>query len=77
MTASAYILPEGNVQIAFSGGRTSGFLLHEILEANGGLPSNAVVTFQNTSRERPETLDFKLKRKMMRAFNGIEIEVVK
>lgn len=58
MAESPYLLPEGNVQIAFSGGRTSGYLLHEILEANGGLPDRAVVTFQNTSRERPETLDF-------------------
>ena len=30
-----YVLPEGNVQIAFSGGRTSAYMLHQILEANG------------------------------------------
>lgn len=53
-----YTLPEGNVQIAFSGGRTSAFMLHEILEANGGLPERVEVTFQNTGREMPETLDF-------------------
>ena len=53
-----YLLPDGNVQIAFSGGRTSGFMLHQILEANGGLPDRVEVTFQNTGRERPETLDF-------------------
>lgn len=53
-----YLLPEGNVQIAFSGGRTSGYMLHEILEANGGLPSRAIVSFQNTGREMPQTLDF-------------------
>lgn len=53
-----YVLPEGNVQIAFSGGRTSAYLLHQILEANGGIPDRAVVTFQNTGREMPETLDF-------------------
>lgn len=53
-----YILPEGNVQIAFSGGRTSAFMLHQILEANGGLPDRAEVTFQNTGREMPQTLDF-------------------
>lgn len=34
-----YLLPEGNVQIAFSGGLTSAYMLHQILEANGGLPS--------------------------------------
>lgn len=55
---SLYLLPEGNVQIAFSGGRTSAFLLHELLAANGGLPDRAVVTFQNTGREMPQTLDF-------------------
>jgi 3'-phosphoadenosine 5'-phosphosulfate sulfotransferase (PAPS reductase)/FAD synthetase len=53
-----YILPDGNVQIAFSGGRTSGYMLHEILRANGGLPDRVVVSFQNTGREMPETLDF-------------------
>lgn len=58
MANSPYLLPPGPVQVAFSGGRTSGYLLHEILEANGGLPDRAVVTFQNTGREMNETLDF-------------------
>ena len=54
-----YLLPEGNVQIAFSGGRTSAFLLLQILEANGCIPTDRCeVTFQNTGREMPETLDF-------------------
>jgi hypothetical protein len=53
-----YILPEGNVLISFSGGRTSGFMLHQILEANGDLPDRAKVVFANTGREMPETLDF-------------------
>lgn len=53
-----YLLPEGNVQIAFSGGRTSAYMLHQLLEANGGLPERVVVSFQNTGREMPETLDF-------------------
>ena len=53
-----YVLPEGDVQIAFSGGRTSAYMPHKIMEANGGLPDRAVVTFQNTGREMPETLDF-------------------
>lgn len=53
-----YLLPEGNVQIAFSGGRTSAYMLHKILEANGVLPDRVEVTFQNTGREMPETLDF-------------------
>jgi 3'-phosphoadenosine 5'-phosphosulfate sulfotransferase (PAPS reductase)/FAD synthetase len=55
---SNYILPEGNVQIAFSGGRTSAYMLHHILEANNGLPDQARVCFQNTGREMPQTLDF-------------------
>lgn len=55
---SPYVLPEGNVQIAFSGGRTSAYMLHQILEANGGLPGRVEVTFQNTGREMPETLEF-------------------
>ena len=58
MTDMAYILPEGNVQIAFSGGRTSAYMLHQILEANGGLPDRVKVVFSNTGREMPETLDF-------------------
>ena len=53
-----YILPADNVQISFSGGRSSAYLLHQILEANSGLPESAVVTFANTGREMPETLDF-------------------
>ena len=44
---SNYLLPEGNVQIAFSGGRTSGFMLYKILEANNGLPDRAKVIFTN------------------------------
>lgn len=55
---SHYTLPDGHVSIAFSGGRTSAFMLHEILEANGGLPDRAAVVFCNTGREMPETLDF-------------------
>ena len=53
-----YTLPNGNVQVAFSGGRTSAYMLHQILAANGNLPERCVVSFQNTGREMPETLDF-------------------
>lgn len=53
-----YTLPDGFVQVAFSGGRTSAYMLHAILEANGALPERVQVTFQNTGREMPETLDF-------------------
>jgi 3'-phosphoadenosine 5'-phosphosulfate sulfotransferase (PAPS reductase)/FAD synthetase len=55
---SHYILPEGPVQIAFSGGRTSAYMLRQILDANGGLPDRCRVIFCNTGREMPETLDF-------------------
>ena len=53
-----YKLPEGNVQISFSGGRTSAYMLHQILQANGDLPDRCQVMFANTGREMPETLDF-------------------
>jgi 3'-phosphoadenosine 5'-phosphosulfate sulfotransferase (PAPS reductase)/FAD synthetase len=53
-----YLLPDGNVQVAFSGGRTSGYMLHQIMQANGALPDRVEVSFQNTGREMPETLEF-------------------
>lgn len=54
----SYLLPAGNVQIAFSGGRTSAYMLHELLRTNGPFPERVAVTFQNTGREMPQTLDF-------------------
>lgn len=56
--SSPYSLPDGNVQISFSGGRTSAYMLHQIVEANGPLPDRVQVVFANTGREMPETLDF-------------------
>jgi len=44
--------------ISFSGGRSSGYMLHEILEENNGLPEQAHILFANTGKEMPETLDF-------------------
>jgi len=58
MKQTPFKLPENNVQISFSGGRTSAFMLYKILEANNGLPENTVVTFANTGREMQQTLDF-------------------
>ena len=50
---------EGPALISFSGGRTSGYMLYQILQAWGGqLPSDVHVTFANTGKERDETLDF-------------------
>lgn len=45
--------------VSFSGGRTSAYMLYKILEAHDGeLPDFAKVTFANTGKEMPETLDF-------------------
>lgn len=49
----------GPALISFSGGRTSAYMLHEIVRAHGGtLPADVLITFANTGREMPETLDF-------------------
>ena len=51
----------GPAIVSFSGGRTSGYMLHRILQAHGGtLPPDVVVCFANTGREMPATLDFVL-----------------
>lgn len=52
-------LTEGPTLISFSGGRTSAFMLHEIIQAHGGkLPQETIVAFANTGKEREETLRF-------------------
>lgn len=56
--SNPYHLPSGNVQISFSGGRTSAYMLRQIADANDGLPDRVCVLFANTGREMPETLDF-------------------
>lgn len=49
----------GPTLISFSGGRTSAYMLHEILRAHGGkLPPDVYVVFANTGKEREETLRF-------------------
>jgi len=49
----------GPAEIGFSGGRSSAYMLRHILDACGGrLPPDVHVGFQNTGKERPETLDF-------------------
>jgi 3'-phosphoadenosine 5'-phosphosulfate sulfotransferase (PAPS reductase)/FAD synthetase len=47
---------DGPAQIAFSGGRTSGYMLRRILDC--GLRPNVHVVFSNTGKENGETLDF-------------------
>jgi len=50
---------DGPAIISFSGGRTSAYMLHQIIAAHDGLlPDDIVVCFANTGKERPETLDF-------------------
>lgn len=54
----SYLLDQP-ARVAFSGGRTSGYLLYHIIQAFGGsLPDDVVVTFANTGRECEETLQF-------------------
>lgn len=50
---------DGPALISFSGGRTSAYMLHEIVQTHGGtLPDDVLVTFANTGKEMPQTLDF-------------------
>lgn len=61
--SAAFRLPEGNVQVAFSTGRTSGMMLRKIQQANPDFhdriaAGTLVVIFTNTGREMPESLDF-------------------
>jgi len=50
---------DGPAVIHFSGGRTSGYMLRQILDAHDGrLPADVHVSFQNTGKEREETLAF-------------------
>ncbi|RUV66220.1 MAG: 3'-phosphoadenosine 5'-phosphosulfate sulfotransferase [Mesorhizobium sp.] len=49
----------GPALISFSGGRTSGYMVHEIVRAHGGtLPDDVHVLFANTGKEREETLRY-------------------
>lgn len=50
---------QGPAIISLSGGRTSAFMLRQILDAHGGqLPANIHVAFANTGKELEETLVF-------------------
>ena len=58
---SQYLLPDDGRQflVHVSGGRTSGFMFRQILDAHGGrLPNYARAVFCNTGKEREETLAF-------------------
>lgn len=59
MTSANPYRIEGPALISFSGGRTSGFMLKQILDAwDGTLPDDVFVCFANTGKEREETLRF-------------------
>jgi 3'-phosphoadenosine 5'-phosphosulfate sulfotransferase (PAPS reductase)/FAD synthetase len=47
-----------NVVVSVSGGRTSMYIVKQILESNNGAPDNMVFCFQNTGKEREATLEF-------------------
>ena len=55
----SFTLPDNNVLLSFSGGRTSAYMLYKILEAHQfSLPDRCKVVFANTGREMPETYEF-------------------
>ena len=58
MAINPYFIDEPAV-ISFSGGRSSAYMLYEILKAHGFvLPDYIKVIFANTGKEMPQTLDF-------------------
>jgi 3'-phosphoadenosine 5'-phosphosulfate sulfotransferase (PAPS reductase)/FAD synthetase len=52
-------LVHGPAVVSFSGGRTSGFMLRQVLDAHGGvLPEDVRIVFANTGLEHAGTLEF-------------------
>lgn len=47
----------GTTVVSFSGGRTSAYMLRQVLDSNDDL-GGLIVTFANTGKEHPATLDF-------------------
>ena len=57
-TVNPYLINELAV-ISFSGGRSSAYMLYQILKAHDfKLPNQIKVIFANTGKELPQTLDF-------------------
>lgn len=50
--------PDELFSLSFSGGRTSGYMLVRLIELAGPVPDRGVVSFQNTGKEHPATLEF-------------------
>lgn len=47
----------GTTVVSFSGGRTSAYMLRQVLDNNED-SSDLVITFANTGKEHPATLEF-------------------
>ena len=47
----------GSTVVSFSGGRTSAYMLRQVLDNNDDM-GDLIVTFANTGKEHPATLDF-------------------
>jgi 3'-phosphoadenosine 5'-phosphosulfate sulfotransferase (PAPS reductase)/FAD synthetase len=47
----------GTTVVSFSGGRTSAYMLRQVLDNNADL-GDLILTFANTGKEHPATLDF-------------------
>lgn len=59
MNAINYFLTDGPTCLSFSGGRTSAYLLKQVVDAHGGtLPAWVKVLFCNTGKEEEATLRF-------------------
>lgn len=60
MSSNPYLITDSRPHVlCFSGGRSSGYMLAQTVEAYGGtLPENIVVMFNNTGKEREQTLVF-------------------
>lgn len=58
MGSNPYLV-QGPALISVSGGRTSGFMLRQIIDAHGGkLPGDVLPVFNNTGKEHEATLNF-------------------